>query len=802
MGVDRVSGGYGSQYYRNEASQSESEQNASNDYAAADAGSFGIVPKVTPAETARPLGAPGPYEAADAGSLGIPYKPVVSHAQVGVGSAGGEILDTQSKLGALGYDVGTPDGIFGPKTEAAVIAFQRANGLDVDGIIGPQTHRALDNLDNPWEAIDAGSLTPIERNLPTTKADNPYFAADAGSLGLPPLANPYTHADAGSLGVTEITGNGDAGGTYQSESRAPFSVEGSNYGERGRAVITRTLDDTGSPLQIQSDEFEIIRHENGLYTVVLPGVTDLSSPHFGLDENNQTVRDLDQFAERSSHNSLVEDNAYAAMVKEYVSQHIPAGSNVMLVGHSFGADTALDLASDPTFNNPDSGVNVTHVVAAAYFSQPQIGNVQDHTDVLVLQNTEDLAVNVEGVGHTRVEAADFVSSTVDTGVDTGRNLLGLGNSIFRRDTAGFIENGSGLINTADSVGQRATTLPYPDALALLSSGVSQPTDNSIVVRFEGGNEGFGHHQNNYTEFVSDSSIDHSNNPTVEAFYESIAQAGYDQDGDSFAVDVSVANPELHRNTFPGQAQVDGARNFWNSLPGNDFVEDAARGASRFTAEHGSSFRDTVRDGGVDAWNSIPGNDRVESVFGDATDRLPFNNAISTSARALAGDTDIQLDQDATDAIQRDPGFIEVEERLVAQIEQRVAQNGDLGSQGLTIPLSELEPNLVVELGGQRGSLNPLSADSRATWEVAGDELTWLLRHARLDGTAHVSPSGEISIDYKISDVLDLRPGDGRSLPYNAVTAVTGTLWHDVLGAEESAITGEFSTTPQSPISNS
>jgi len=80
--------------------------------------------------------------------------------------------------------------------------------------------------------------------------------------------------------------------------------------------------------------------------------------------------------------------------------------------------------------------------------------------------------------------------------------------------------------------------------------------------------------------------------------------------------------------------------------------------------------------------------------------------------------------------------------------------------------------------------------------VAGNELTWLLRHAHVEGTAHVASDGSITIDYKISDTLDLRPGDGRSSAYNAITSVTGALWHDLLGAKEASITGEFSRTVQ------
>jgi peptidoglycan hydrolase-like protein with peptidoglycan-binding domain len=39
-----------------------------------------------------------------------------------------------------------PDGIFGPETLKCVIAFQRANGLEADGIAGAQTFAKLDAL--------------------------------------------------------------------------------------------------------------------------------------------------------------------------------------------------------------------------------------------------------------------------------------------------------------------------------------------------------------------------------------------------------------------------------------------------------------------------------------------------------------------------------------------------------------------------------------------------------------------------------------------------------------------------------
>lgn len=59
-----------------------------------------------------------------------------------------EVQAAQFLLNGRGASVGKygADGEFGPGTEAAVLAYQRRNGLDVDGEIGPQTLGSLFGL--------------------------------------------------------------------------------------------------------------------------------------------------------------------------------------------------------------------------------------------------------------------------------------------------------------------------------------------------------------------------------------------------------------------------------------------------------------------------------------------------------------------------------------------------------------------------------------------------------------------------------------------------------------------------------
>jgi peptidoglycan hydrolase-like protein with peptidoglycan-binding domain len=53
------------------------------------------------------------------------------------GSKGPDVVYLQGKIGTAA------DGDFGPKTHAAVVAFQTSKGLTADGIVGPKTWAAI-----------------------------------------------------------------------------------------------------------------------------------------------------------------------------------------------------------------------------------------------------------------------------------------------------------------------------------------------------------------------------------------------------------------------------------------------------------------------------------------------------------------------------------------------------------------------------------------------------------------------------------------------------------------------------------
>lgn len=72
--------------------------------------------------------------------------PPTNYPTLQIGSTGPAVVHLQETLVVQGFDPGMIDGIFGPKTQAAVIAFQSCCGLVTDGIVGPITWAALESV--------------------------------------------------------------------------------------------------------------------------------------------------------------------------------------------------------------------------------------------------------------------------------------------------------------------------------------------------------------------------------------------------------------------------------------------------------------------------------------------------------------------------------------------------------------------------------------------------------------------------------------------------------------------------------
>ncbi|MCM3596881.1 L,D-transpeptidase family protein [Metabacillus idriensis] len=78
------------------------------------------------------------------GSKAVPSKPAASSGQnLRKGSRGSEVKQLQQLLTSKGFNTKGIDGIFGNNTDKAVRSFQKSKKLTADGIVGPNTRKAL-----------------------------------------------------------------------------------------------------------------------------------------------------------------------------------------------------------------------------------------------------------------------------------------------------------------------------------------------------------------------------------------------------------------------------------------------------------------------------------------------------------------------------------------------------------------------------------------------------------------------------------------------------------------------------------
>jgi putative chitinase len=91
-----------------------------------------------------------------------------------VNSSGADVTALQDALARAGFNPGNVDGLFGLGTEAAVLAFQRSQGLAADGVVGPSTATALGLAAIPSvpSAVSGVSVQVVSQLFPVTPIGN------------------------------------------------------------------------------------------------------------------------------------------------------------------------------------------------------------------------------------------------------------------------------------------------------------------------------------------------------------------------------------------------------------------------------------------------------------------------------------------------------------------------------------------------------------------------------------------------------------------------------------------------------
>ncbi len=137
------------------------------------------------------------------------------------GASGTEVRQVQQRLKTLGYLSGSADGDFGDATEAAVKAFQKANGLTADGVVGKGTlnklnsNSAVANTGKPATVTKKPTITNTPRPTATPKVENVYLQEGSSGSKVKTLQQRLI-----SLGWLSGKADGEYGGATQAAVQA------------------------------------------------------------------------------------------------------------------------------------------------------------------------------------------------------------------------------------------------------------------------------------------------------------------------------------------------------------------------------------------------------------------------------------------------------------------------------------------------------------------------------------------------------------------------------------------------------
>jgi peptidoglycan hydrolase-like protein with peptidoglycan-binding domain len=304
-----------------------------------------------------------------------------------IGSKGDEVKKLQQTLLDKGFDPGGIDGIYGPKTESAVKAYQKANNFTVDGIAGVQTLGGLYGTTTPPITNTQTVDTPIAETVPTitsTTANTNQTANNVPDIsGLVGLRD-YGTGKGLDIGWTKETGptvNGNPinttgmvnkDGKYYADIShlnsvfAPFEEEKNKpapyvdpYAEKVNALLEQYL--TQEPFQYNPYADPNFAYYSGMYTragdtAFQDTIGDLSSLTGGRVNSWATA------AASQARNKYMQDltNIIPTLEEKAYNRHMDSYNNILnqiqtlqgLGNESYGRyrDTVGDFQVDRNYN--------------------------------------------------------------------------------------------------------------------------------------------------------------------------------------------------------------------------------------------------------------------------------------------------------------------------------------------------------------------------------------------------------------------------------------------------------------------
>ncbi|GAA5116508.1 L,D-transpeptidase family protein [Pseudonocardia adelaidensis] len=132
-------------------------------------GPLGPSPDTLPPAAAAPAPATTPPSGTTTPPTSAPPTPTPSTAEpeaadavLNLDSSGPAVQELQQRLSGLGFWLGEIDGHYGQLTRQAVMAFQKAEGLDRDGVAGPQTRAELPTAARPSARSTEGDHIEVD----------------------------------------------------------------------------------------------------------------------------------------------------------------------------------------------------------------------------------------------------------------------------------------------------------------------------------------------------------------------------------------------------------------------------------------------------------------------------------------------------------------------------------------------------------------------------------------------------------------------------------------------------------------